>query len=49
MRIVYTKIKAFFRSIRNGMAGMFLEVVLSYLFILAGFLVCLVWWSVLIR
>lgn len=49
MKIEYTKITAFFRSIRNGMAGIFLELILSYLFILAGFLVCLVWWSVLIR
>ena len=39
------KLKLFFKSIGNGILGISLEILLTCLFILAGFAVCLVWWG----
>ena len=43
--IAYTRIKLFFRSIYNGLVGISFEILLAGLFILAGFLVSMLWWS----
>ena len=39
------KLKLFFKSIGNGILGISLEILLTCLFMLAGFAVCLVWWG----
>ncbi|MBI4974309.1 MAG: hypothetical protein HZC19_00585 [Candidatus Omnitrophica bacterium] len=49
MKLNYIRIAAFFKNIWNGMLGIFHEVIFTYLFILAGFLVCLLWWGILIK
>lgn len=46
IRLAYARIKLFFKTIWNGLAGISLEISLSIIFIAAGFIVCLLWWSV---
>jgi len=40
------KIRFFFKSLLNGLLGISLEVLLVYLFILSGFVICLIWWGI---
>ena len=40
------KIKHFLKIIANAILGIFSETALVFAFILAGFAVCVLWWSV---
>lgn len=44
MMTFLTRIRLFFRSIWNGVLGIFTEIMLTLAFIAVGFLVCLIWW-----
>ena len=39
------KLKLFAKSVGNGMLGISLEILLTCLFMLTGFAVCLAWWG----
>lgn len=47
MKTLSDRLRLFFKSIWNSVLGIFTEVALVYVFIISGFLVCLVWWLVL--
>lgn len=46
MTINFLKVKAFFKSIWNSLVGISLELLLAYVFIFVGLLVCLAWWGI---
>lgn len=43
--ITQDKANIFFKSIWNGILGIASEIFVILLFIVAGFIVCLFWWS----
>lgn len=36
----------FFKSVWSAIAGISAEILLAYIFILAGFLACMLWWGI---
>ena len=43
--MIRVKMGLFFKSIWHGMLGIAAEILTVLIFIAAGFLVCLLWWS----
>lgn len=45
--MVSSRTKIFFKSVFNGIAGIFIEIIAALLFIFAGLFVCLFWWELI--